>query len=136
VPGRNDVGRRKICVAPDPAIVTYPLFKAALLATNAIWFPIWATAYAFELEYYKTPLIPGVPLFPYSLFHMSWLAYLSAPLAVGLKLPGEILTERTPDGGLLMIAAEERLDPTNPEHLRRSRILAEIMIAHSGEPNP
>ena len=53
---------------------------------------------------------------------------------MSLQLPEEILTERTPDGGLLMIAAEERLDPTNPDHLRRSRILAETMIAHSGEP--
>jgi hypothetical protein len=88
------------------------------------------------MRYGEVPLIPGSPLFPASLFHISWLAYLSAPLAAGLKLPGEILTERTPDGGLLMIAAEERLDPTNPEHLRRSRILAETMIAHAGERNP
>jgi hypothetical protein len=50
------------------------------------------------------------------------------PLAGGLGLPREILTERTPDGGLLMTAAEERIDPDNPEHLRRARILAEAMI--------
>jgi hypothetical protein len=36
-------------------------------------------------------------------------------------LPQEIITERTPDGGLLMIAVEERLDPANPEHLCFSR---------------
>jgi len=55
--------------------------------------------------------------------------YLSVPHAAGLELPPEILTERTPDGGLLMIAAEERLDPTDPEHLSRARILTETMIA-------
>jgi hypothetical protein len=117
---------------PDPAIVTYPLFKTALLAINATWPPFWACAYAFRMDYYKSPLIAGTPLFPYSRFHIPWLAYLSAPLAAGLDLLPEILTERTPDGGLLMIATEERLDPTNPEHLRRSRILAETLITRTG----
>jgi hypothetical protein len=84
------------------------------------------------MDNYETSLIPGVPLFPYSLFHIPWLAYLSVPLAAGLELPPEILTERTPDGGLLMIAAEERLDPTDPEHLSRALILAETMIARIG----
>ena len=118
-------------VPSDPAVVTYPLFKAALLAVNAIWLANWANAYAFKLHYDKAPLIPGAPLFPYSLFHIPWLAYLSAPLAVDLGLPPEIVTERTPDGGLLMIATEERLDPTNFEHLRRARILAETLVART-----
>jgi hypothetical protein len=80
----------------------------------------------------RLPPLPSDPTFPYSVFHIPWIAYLSAPLAAGLELPPEIPTERTPDGGLLMIAAEERLDPTNPEHLRRARILAETMIARTG----
>jgi hypothetical protein len=58
--------------------------------------------------------------------------YLSAEHAVGVTLGREILTERTPDGGLLMIATEERLDPTNPEHVRRARILAETLIDRTG----
>jgi len=116
-------------VAPDPAIVVYPVIKAALLAINAIWRAPWACAQAFRLHYEKAPLIPGVPLFPSSAFHIPWLAYLSAKLAADLKLPPEIMTEHTPDGGLLMIACEERLDPANPEHVRRARILAETMIS-------
>jgi hypothetical protein len=38
-----------------------------------------------------------------------------------------------------MIAAEERLEPANPERLRRARILAETMVKHTGDkfgPNP
>jgi hypothetical protein len=119
-------------VTPDAAIVTYPLFKAALLAINAIWQAPWADAYAFEVGYYEAPLFPGAPLFPYSIFHIAWIAYLSAPLAGGLELPQEIVTERTPDGGLLMTAVEERLDPTNPEHLRRARTLVDIMVSRTG----
>jgi hypothetical protein len=117
---------------PDPAIVTYPLFKAALLAMNANWLPPWACAYAYHMAYFQVPLILGAQLFPYSLFHIPWLAYLSGPLTVRFALPADIVTERTPDGGLLMIATEERLDPENPEHLRRARILADALMARTG----
>ena len=80
----------------------------------------------------SVPQVPSEPTFPDTIFHIPWIAYLSAPLAAGLELTPEILTERTPDGGLLMTATTERLDPTNPEHVRRARILAETMIACTG----
>jgi hypothetical protein len=119
-------------VMPDPALVTYPRYRAALMAINAEWLATWACAYAFKLDYDKSPLIPGEPLFPYSPFHIPWFGYLSAPLASGFQLPAKIRGERTPDGGLLLTATEERLDPTDPEHLRRARFLAETMIARTG----
>jgi hypothetical protein len=77
-------------------------------------------------------MIPAEPTFPESIFHIPWIAYLSAPLASGIELPSEIRTERMPDAGLLMVATEERLDPEIPEHARRARILAETMIARTG----
>jgi hypothetical protein len=123
-----------IDVPSDPAVVTYRLFRAALLSIVGIWPSVWANANAYRADYYKAPTAPGVPPHPYSRFHLPWLSYLSAPLAKGLTLPADILTERTPDGGLLMIAAEERLDPANPEQMRRSRAIAEIMIARAGDP--
>jgi hypothetical protein len=120
-------------VASDPAVVTYPMFKAAMVAINAIWPPSRVCAYAFRMDYDKVPLFPGAALFPYSRFHIPWLAYLLTPLAARVELPAEIKTERTPDDGLLMIAADERLEPTDPEYLRRARILAQTMIALAGE---
>lgn len=119
-------------VFPDPTIVTYARFKSALLAINAIWPPPWACARAFRVDYHEVPLFPGAALFPYSRFHIPWIAYLSAQLATAVTLSGEIETERTPDGGLLMNATKDRLDPTNPEHLHRARILAETLIARTG----
>jgi hypothetical protein len=137
---------------PDLTTVTYPLYKAALLSINAIWRPRWVCAYAFRSGTISVPgaeIAPGLvatridsvarvpldPTFPYSVFHIPWIAYLSAKHAAGVALPGDIVTERTPDGGLLMSAATDRLDPTNPEHVRRARILAEVMIARARDPS-
>ena len=133
---------------PDPAVVTYPLFKAALLAINANWPPIWACAYAFRLNTVEIPIIypngaqgsrseglpmiPSDPTFKDSIFHVPWIAYLSAPLAAGVTLPSEIITEHTADGGLLIISTTDRLDPENPEHLRRARLILETMLARTG----
>jgi Immunity protein 52 len=128
--GKLEFGSWK--VTPDPAIVTYARYRAALLAINNAWQPNWSCAYVFRLDYQKSPLFPGAPLFPYSRFHIPWIAYLSAPLTSGVQLPTEIQSERTPDGGLLMTATEQRLDPANPEHLRRARLLVDTMVRRAG----
>jgi hypothetical protein len=126
----------------DLSIVTFPIFKAALLALVANWTLPWTCAYAFRSNYammpvhggagYKLesrPMLPQEPTFPHSPFHIPWIGYLSAALSSAVRLSPEIATERTGDGGLLMIATDERLDPANPEHLRRARLIAETLIA-------
>jgi hypothetical protein len=117
---------------PDPLIVKYGLFRQAILATSAIWQPIWASVSALRADYAEEPIVAGAPLFPYSAFHIPWIAYVEPARAVGFALPAEIRTERAPDGGLLLTVTEEPLDPTNPEHLRGARIVAETMIAQVG----
>jgi hypothetical protein len=135
-------------LASDLTIVTYPLFKAALLAISAAWDAQWSYAQAVRNEFVELPMDfgPGVPAFrieaapqvpldptfPRSIFHVPWIVYLSAKYAAGVALAREILTERTPEGGLLISATTDRLDPTNPEHARRARILAETLIACTG----
>jgi hypothetical protein len=136
-------------VAHELSIVTYPLFKAALLAISAAWDAQWAYAQACRRNAavaVPIDIAPGVPAFridsaiqvpldptfPKSIFHVPWMVYLSAEYAAGVTLGREILTERTPNGGLLMSATTERLDPTNPEHVRRARILAETLIDRTG----
>lgn len=136
-------------IASDLSIVTYPLFKAALLAISAAWDAQWSYAQAYRNDVVRVPInfAPGVPAFridtaaqvpldptfPKSIFHVPWIIYLSAQRAAGVTFAREILTERMPDGGILMSATTERLDPANPEHLRRARILAETMIACTGQ---
>jgi hypothetical protein len=129
----------------DLSIVTFPIFKAALLALVANWTLPWCSAHAFRSNYAMVPvhggvglklesrpMLPQQPTFPNSPFYIPWIGYLSAALSSGLRLSPEIATERVLDGGLLMIATEDRLDPDNPEHLQRARIIAETMIACTG----
>ena len=129
----------------DLSIITFPVFKAALLALVANWSLPWISAHAFRsisamvpvhggagymLE--SRPMLPQEPAYPRSPFEITWIGYLSADLAEGVKLTSEIETERTADGGLLMIATKDRLDPGNSIHLRRARIIAETMIVCTG----
>ena len=145
--GRTHLEFANLNVPPDLTVVTYSRCKAALLAINAIWRAPWACAQAFRTGTVKVPFdlggvpafridgvtpVPLDPTFPYSIFHIPWIGYLAPELAGGLKLTSEILTESTSDGGLLMSATNERLDPDNPQHARRARILAETMIACTG----
>jgi hypothetical protein len=126
--GKIELRAGDFMVPPDPKIVTYPLFRAALLAINEIWLSPWACAQAFKASYDEAPLFPGAALFPYSQFHIPWIAYLGPSLLRGFAQPPDLKTERTPDGGVLMSAIEERLDPTNPERLRRARVLTDVLI--------
>jgi Immunity protein 52 len=132
-------------VAVDPSIVNFLIFNTALQALVANWSLPWISAHAFRSNYsmvpvhggagYKLesrPMLPQEPTFPRSPFEIPWIGYLSTDLAARVKLTSEIETERTADGGLLMIATKDRLDPDNSEHLRRARIIAETMITCTG----
>jgi len=117
---------------PDPDRVTYSFYRDALLGGISIWAADWA--YVRCSLYGSSPAEAcGDPTFPYSGFHMPWMCYLSAERAAKVRAPAGIATERTPDGGLLMTAAETRLDPQNPEHMERSKALAELLIEHIGD---
>jgi hypothetical protein len=145
--GSVELSAGGIMMPSDPSIVSYPVFRAALLAINEIWLPPWSFACARRLgtiavpsghggsTIKSVPQVPSDPTFPDSIFFVPWIVYLAAESAVGLALPPEILTERTADGGLLMTATEERPDPDNPEHARRARILAQTMIKQTGHPS-
>lgn len=120
--------------ASDLETATYTLFRTALLAIISSFPPVWATA-SFSLR--KPESLPSMPTAspqPMASYSGPWLSFLCAPLAEGLIPPVGVPCERTPDGGLLMIAAEERFDPLNPDHMRRSRAIAEVMSTSLGNP--
>jgi len=119
-------------VEPDLSIVSYPIFRSALDIMISNWPCAWANVYAYRFGYPEESSAPGVPPFQYSRFHMPWMSYLSPRLATGLTPPQRVDVEHLTNGGLIMIATKERLDPTDTLHMTRSRILSETMIDRLG----
>lgn len=113
---------------PDASIVTYPIFKRSLLALISIWPCPWARVLVTHPDgQWISQSIGGFNSVYQQQRLMTWMGYLSAERAEGLDAPSDLLTEQTPDGGLLMIATEERVDPTNTDQMKRCGALAAIM---------
>ena len=120
--------------ASDLETVTYNLFRTTLLALVRHLPPVWAEATLFVRELPSPSLSKNTASNSLSRYSRPWLGYICAPLAKGLVPPVGVPCERTTDGGLLMVAAEERLDPFNPVHMRRSQAIAATMVAQVGNP--
>jgi len=65
-------------------------------------------------------------------FGGAWIAYLSAPLAKGLAPPPELVAQPTAGGGLFLSATQTLLDQSNPDEMRRSRLLEKIALERIG----
>jgi hypothetical protein len=131
-----------LSLAPDLALVTYPTYRGAMEILASLWPCPWLYALATNSGEFE-PLRPvstnldfeaelARPVDPYPARYMGWIGYLSAPLAAGLTPPPDLICERTPGGGLILSAISERLDPGDPDHMRRSRMLSQIMSERTG----
>lgn len=98
-----------MCHRADPTIVSYPAFEAVLQAIVSCWDVDHASASCRNLWKLETE--------PHYFCGLSWMVYLSAQLVRRITVPTGVLVERFPDGGLLMIAAEETFDVANPKHM-------------------
>ena len=121
----------------DDSLIRYPLFKGALLAIIENWPAPWAKVQVFKSEQEHVPfgLGPAVEVRTKWEQRLTWLGYLSAERAAGLTLPPDLHTELTPDGGLLMIAAEQRLDPANATQMKHANLITEIMAKYGHDMN-
>ncbi|WP_020174477.1 Imm52 family immunity protein [Methyloferula stellata] len=93
---------------PDPRIITYKIFKAALLGIVEIWDPLDCRATPHEL----LKLIDSD-----GYFRAVWMQYLSPPLARLITPPATSINEYLPNGGLLMSATTETFKVDNPSHV-------------------
>jgi hypothetical protein len=119
---------------PDLALMTYPLFKGTVEVLARTWPCPWVEVYAQTPD--PRPLEPAIlplnpdryePPRPREEYHFPWILYLSAPYAGGLKSSKDLICEPTPGGGVVLSAVTGRLDPADPEHVRRSRRLHAII---------
>jgi hypothetical protein len=120
----------------DLSLTTYPIYKGAIEALASAWPCPWALAYEYtgRVPPVDRPASSELQLRPP--FEVAWIAYLSAPLAIGLAPPSEIASERTPGGGMILSAIETRIDQSDLNHMRRSRMLEAIMIERVGVAKP
>lgn len=123
---------------PDRDMVTYPIYRGALEALASVWPVPWMQAYVFlpdRIPRITEPMVtPPIP--PGTELRYLWMLYLSAPLAAGLKPSAELISDPTPGGGVILSVARDRLDPDNPDHIRRARLLQAITDERVGEDKP
>lgn len=105
----------------DLEIVTYPAFRAMLTTLVSIWTPAWLNAYAYNME--PTPAEAAQRRGR----TRPWIIYLSAPLAVDLEAPADVICEETPDGGRLLAIADQRPFLTSAQHMARSDALFDML---------
>jgi hypothetical protein len=105
---------------PDPSIIAYPVLKSVLETLASIWNVDYARAYSSDLmKHWNKPSSFCLDL--------SWMTFLSAPLARQITPPSDVPVERSDDGGLLLIAAEETFDVSNPQHMAAARTIRDAL---------
>jgi hypothetical protein len=104
---RTMSGRR-----PDLSLMTYPLFKGAMLATIECWEPLLCLAR-------PSTLIPFVARGAW--YSESWMTYVHPSLVHRVAPPDIPVIEPTPDGGLLLAATTETFVVDDPQHLEAAR---------------
>jgi hypothetical protein len=112
---------------PDQDVISYRIFRSALLAIIATWDPIRAAAYSDQLND-----ITGSKF----CFREGWIQYLCPWLAQKITPPATALVEHLPNGGLLMSATTETFKADNPVHLSVARDMAAAMASLNKLPWP
>jgi hypothetical protein len=103
---------------PDPSIVTYKIFKSALLAIVEAWEPLRCAAYPHAI---LDQVQKG------SYFRESWIQYLCPWLAELIVPPQSAIVDHLPGGGLLMSATTDTFDVANPTHMAVARNMSAAM---------
>ncbi|HVJ52169.1 MAG TPA: Imm52 family immunity protein [Aliidongia sp.] len=92
----------------DSDIVTYDIFRGAMLAIARAWDVSWCAAYPTELRTLSAS---------HAKFHAAWMTYVAPRFEPLIQPPASLESERLTDGGLLMVATRDRFDVANPAHL-------------------
>jgi len=97
---------------PDPTIVAYPIWKAALLALSECFDVAFCNAYPSDLrEHWGEG----------QKFRLGWMVYVAPRFAALVTPPATTIVEYRPNGGLFMAATDETFITANPQHLAAAR---------------
>ena len=126
------VGNPGVPAAPD--VISRSAFEQALLTIVSVWGCASGSVTLHPQLNLDSRIVPGSVPSDYGKtgpwrvgYGMSWMAYLSEPLAQGLVVPYEIETERLADGGMILVAADDRPDPDNSQQTAVSGMLSDVL---------
>ena len=114
-------------VAPDPTIVAYPAFKAALLALVESFDATYCSAYPAQLLNLSDKS---------GHLGLAWMSYVAPRFAPLITPPPSAIVERTAQGGLLMAATDETFRVENPAHLAVARDILNALAPFEALPWP
>jgi hypothetical protein len=117
-------GRR---IVPDPSIIAYPAFKAALLALVESFDATYCSAYPQQI----TNLWPED-----AHLNLAWMSYVAPRFAPLITPPPTAIAERTAQGGLLLSATQETFRVDNPAHLAVSKDILKALAPFEALPWP
>ncbi|MGO9686505.1 MAG: Imm52 family immunity protein, partial [Beijerinckiaceae bacterium] len=100
---------------PDRDIITYAIFRGAILAIAEAFDASWSKAYPTDIS----KLWPQKRARPMVL--LAWMTYISPRLAPLITPPQTAIVEYRPNGGLFMAATDETFITANPKHLAVAR---------------
>ena len=114
----NVVFKTDSCAVPDPRVLTYRIFRGALLAIAETFAVTQAYAYPSDLF----DLWSKGPAHKFDL-PLAWISYIPARFGPLVTPPPNVIVEHRPDGGLLMAATDETFVTANPAHLAAARTI-------------
>ena len=118
----------RICPT-DASIVTYDIFRSAMLAIIEAWEVDWCLSYPTDLMDFWPKKRPGR-------IRMAWMAYVAPEFASLIRPSPDIETQTVAGGGLLMVATRDRFEVTNKGHLKAARAIVTAMTPFNGLPWP
>jgi hypothetical protein len=128
----NNAGIKTLPLDGDnAALITLPIFKAALKVMATAWDATWCAAYPWDLIARWPARVPPRPQ-----FQMAWITYLSPRFAPMVTPPRSAITEYTPEGGIIMIATKDRFEISNPAHMAVARDIQEAIAPVNALPWP
>ena len=117
-----------IFAAPVPELVSYDVFRGALLAMAEAFDVTQVYAYPHDLQdLWLDPRNRSgrVPL--------AWMCYVAPRFAPLVSPPASVIVECRPNGGLFMAAADETFRTAIPEHMARARDIEAALDRYNAE---
>ena len=116
--------------ATDASIVTYDLFRSAMLAIIDAWDVTWCASFPTDIMTFWPPVGSGHH------FRLAWMTYVSPRFASLIRPPRGIESQAVAGGGVLMVATRERFDVTNTGHMAAARAIDTAMAPLNALPWP